>query len=56
MVKLGKMMWKAMVKANCSRARRTGSKSIAWLSPMRLGDNTGSRKNATYGSHATLVC
>jgi hypothetical protein len=28
MVKLGKMMWNEIVKANCSRASRTGSKSI----------------------------
>jgi hypothetical protein len=28
MVKLGKMMWNVMVKANWSRANRTGSNSI----------------------------
>jgi hypothetical protein len=28
MVKLGKMMWKMIVKANCRRASKTGSKSI----------------------------
>src|ERR1700716_2776708 len=27
-VKVGKMMWKMMVKANCSRAMRTGSRSM----------------------------
>ena len=35
-VKLGKMMWNVIVKANCSRARRTGSKSIGH-SPSRRG-------------------
>jgi hypothetical protein len=34
-VKLGKMMWNKIVNANCSRARRTGSKSIANLSRAR---------------------
>jgi hypothetical protein len=33
MVKLGKMMWNVTVKANCSRASRTGSRSIAHSSP-----------------------
>ena len=27
-MKLGKMMWKMIVKANCSRASRTGSRSM----------------------------
>src|SRR5262245_21107055 len=36
MVNVGKMMWNVTVKANCSRARRTGSSSIAKLRRLQM--------------------
>src|ERR1700730_17269383 len=45
MVKLGKMMWNEIVKATCSRARRTGSKAIAAILKRR------NRPTGAYQAH-----
>jgi hypothetical protein len=46
MVKLGKMMWKAMVKANCRRDSRVASKCIlvALAAHPRIAANGSSRQ------------